>query len=72
MKTKREWRDNYELFEAVAEALGEQFHSRTEPADGGGAPGGWAVDEINNYGDRGTIVIKVDGKQFLLELHELT
>ena len=58
MKVKREWQDNQELFEAVADAL-----------DDVGQVQAW--DEVDSYGDRGTITITVDGRKFSLELHEI-
>lgn len=66
MKTKREWQDNPELFEAIAEAVEGADFRELAPARV------MAWDEQNTYGDRGVIGIEVGGRRFLLELHELT
>lgn len=60
MKVKREWQDNQELFEAVADALDNVDVGQVQ-----------ALDEEGRYGDCGTITITVDGRKFSLELHEI-
>lgn len=64
MKIKREWKDNRDLFEAIAETL-EVIDFR----DGEG----WTtlIDEENEYGDKGSIEIEYCGRVFMLELHEV-
>jgi len=65
MKIKREWADEPELFEAVADALDESDMVE-EVADGTSAR-----DEMSPYGDNGSITITLkDGRTFSLELHE--
>lgn len=61
MKVKREWQDNPELFETVVDAL--QNSELGDKALG--------YDEEGSYGDRGVIIVKVGGREFLIELHEL-
>jgi len=65
MKIKREWADEPELFEAVADALDESDMVE-EVADGTSAQ-----NEMSPYGDNGSITITLkDGRTFSLELHE--
>lgn len=59
MKIKREWRDEPEVFEAVAEL------DRSESIEVD------VRDEVGNYGDEGMVIIKLNGRKFLLELHEV-
>lgn len=61
MKVKREWQDELELFEMVVDAL--QNSELGDRAMG--------LDEEGSYGDRGTITIKVGGRKFMVELHEI-
>ena len=66
MKVKREWNDVPEVFGPVAAALEQEVNE-------------WSDDNIDvisteeqsGYADDGMIYIRINGKKYCLELHEI-
>jgi hypothetical protein len=70
MLVERQWQDVPELFEAVVGALDVGVNVITE--DGDSEVQVRAFDEVGPYGDRGQIILVMDGgRRFALKLWEV-
>lgn len=71
MKVKREWSDEQEVFEMVADSLEQTADKMSDVEGSDSIVRVFARDERGEYGDQGTITITIDGRRFALDLHEI-